>query len=255
MKNLMFVVLVGIVALGFGGQYASAAVNVDMELSLLSDVSGSMDTTEFNLVRQGYANAFNDVATWNKIAQGSLGKIAVNLVYWSGAAQQSEVVPWTLIDSFTASQAFAAAVLAAPRPFSGNTAPGSAINFDVPLFTNNFDGTRQVIDVSGDGSQNEGANTAAARDAALAGVVDQINGMPILGSEANLDIWYANNIQGGAGSFTLPAASFTDFERAVLEKIQIEVVGGVPEPATIVIWSLLGAFATVFVWKRKHKSA
>jgi hypothetical protein len=255
MRNLMFAVLVGIVALGFGGQYASAAVNVDMELSLLSDVSGSVDGSEFDLIRQGYAAAFNDPATYAKIAQGTLGKIAVNLVYWSGTNEQTQVVPWTLIGSFAQSQAFAAAVLAAPRTYSGSTAPGSAINFDVPLFTsNNYDSTRQVIDVSGDGAANEGADTATARNNALTAGIDQINGLVILG-EAGLQAWYNANVKGGAGSFVVAASSFQDFQRAVLEKIQIEVVGGVPEPATIVIWSLLGAFATAFVWKRKRKAA
>ncbi|MCC6125843.1 MAG: DUF1194 domain-containing protein [Pirellulales bacterium] len=254
MRSLMFAVLVGIVALGFGGQYASAAVDVDLELSLLSDVSGSMSTAEFDLVRNGYAAAFNNAATWTKISQGTLGKIAVNLVYWSGANQQSEVVPWTLIDSFAAAQAFATAVTNAARPFSGNTAPGSAINFDVPLFaSNNYDGTRQVIDVSGDGSQNEGANTATARDDALTAGIDQINGLAI--GDATLVAWYNANVKGGAGAFVSQASTFAAFEAAVLEKIQIEVVGGVPEPATIVIWSLLGTFATLFVLKRKSKAA
>ncbi len=106
-------------------------VAVDLELALLVDVSGSVDTTEFNLQRAGYVNAFNNPAVWNVIdglkSKGGTGKIAATFVYWAGGSQQQQAVNWTLIDSFAASQTFASAIGAADRPFSGSTAPGSAI--------------------------------------------------------------------------------------------------------------------------------
>jgi hypothetical protein len=117
---------------------STAATLVDLELALLVDVSGSVDTTEFNLQRAGYVNAFNNPAVWNVIdglkSKGGTGKIAATFVYWSGGSQQQQAVNWTLIDSFAASQAFASSIGAAARPFSGSTAPGSAINFIVPRF-------------------------------------------------------------------------------------------------------------------------
>ncbi len=236
-------------------------IAVDLELSLLLDTSGSVSTSEFALQRDGYVKAFNDISLWNTISQGKFGRIAVNYIYWSSSFQQQQAVGWTLIDSFAAAQTFASLVAATTRPFSGLTAPGSAINYATPLFgtetggiDNGFHSTRQVIDVSGDGSQNNGANTAAARDVALAAGVDAINGLPILGSEPNLDIWYQNNIQGGVNSFVLPAASFADFDIAIKQKLIKEIAppeppSKVPEPSAIA--GLLWLGGVVFGMKRK----
>jgi len=59
---------------------------------------------------------------------------------------------------------FADAIGAVVRPpFFGGTAPGSAIQFALPLFSsNNYDGQRWVMDVSGDDRANLGANTSLA---------------------------------------------------------------------------------------------
>ncbi len=219
---------------------ASAQTAVGVELVLLIDVSGSVDSTEYALQKNGYINAFNDVTLWNAISGSQFGNIAVTFVEWSGAAQQTQTVGWTLIDSFAAAQGFATSIGAVPRQFAGQTAPGSAINFAAPLFNNSYDG-RKVIDVSGDGSQNDGANTAAARDAAVAAGIT-INGLPILGSEAGLAAWYATNVQGGAGSFTLAADSFADFEVAIRQKL-IREITNVPEPTSLALvgLALLGA--------------
>jgi hypothetical protein len=210
----------------------ASAVSVNLELSLLVDVSGSVDAAEFNLQRGGYVNAFQNLlgnaAGFNSII-GAGNSIAVNFIEWSSGTEQQEVVGWTLIDSPLAAFNFGTLIGAAPRAFNGNTAPGSAIAFAAPLFNNNgFEGARNVIDVSGDGAQNTGANTAAARDAALAGGIDQINGLPILG-EAGLLAWYQNNIQGGVDSFTIPSATFGDFADAIERKLRIEI--GAPLPA------------------------
>jgi hypothetical protein len=214
------------------------AVGVALELQLLVDVSGSVDTNEYNLQKGGYAAAFQDPAIQAAIAAlAGSGGIAVQYVEWSSSNEQSVRVGWTQITDATSANNFATAINATTRAFSGVTAPGSAINYAVPLFNNNgFEGTRLVIDVSGDGSQNDGANTAAARNAAVAAGVT-INGLAILGSEANLDSWYQNNIVGGPGSFLVTASNFTDFENAVKSKIGREVTPA-PEPGTLALLGL-----------------
>ncbi len=143
---------------------------------------------------------------------------------------------WTLINDLASSQAFATAIGNAARPFGGSTAPGSAINFAVPLFNNNgFDGLSQIIDVSGDGRQNEGANTATARDNALLAGIQKINGLAILG-EAGLLAWYDANIKGGAGAF-VEAATFDTFAEAI-EKRLLEKASTPPSPAACCFWEL-----------------
>ena len=109
--------------------------SVDLELSLLIDVSGSVSSSEYELQIGGYADAFDDASLYeNIISQGLDGKIAVNFILWS--SQQQEVVAWTLIDSVSASQNFAQTIretllpeFGGSRPFSGGTNSGPAIDF------------------------------------------------------------------------------------------------------------------------------
>ncbi len=217
------------------------AVPVGLELALLVDVSGSVDASEYDLQKTGYVNAFKDPALAGILPADG---IAVTYIEWSGSSQQSQLVGWTHITDGASAAAFGDAIDATSRAFSGSTAPGSAINFTVPAFDNNgFEGTRLVIDVSGDGPQNSGANTANARDAALAAGIDAINGLPILTDIADLDTWYQNNVVGGAGGFLMVANDFSDFETAIKNKIQREVGGGggggtVPEPATLLLFAI-----------------
>ena len=103
--------------------------------------------------------------------------------------------------------------------------------------------------MSGDGSENDGANTITARNNALAAGIDQINGLPILGSEANLQTWYAANIQGGAGSFTIPAASFGDFAVAIEDKL-VREISGVPEPSSVILLATMLGMAAFTVRRR-----
>ena len=229
---------------------AQAITSVDLELALLIDVSGSVSAAEFDLQRQGYVNAFQDASIQAAIASGH--SVAAKVVYW--AAGQQTAVDWTLITDAASANSFAAAILAAGRPFSGSTGPGSAINFAAPtFFTNAFDGKRKIIDVSGDGAQNVGANTAAARDAALLSGIDQINGLPILG-EAGLEAWYNANIKGGTGAFVTAASGFDTFDAAVKLKIGREITGNLPEPSTYAMMGL-GLAMVGFLARRRKTEA
>ena len=233
--------------LGFGS--SAQAVPVALELALLVDVSGSVSAAEYNLQKSGYVNAFLDANVQANIASHA-GGIAVTYIEWSGGSQQAQLVNWFHITDAASATAFAATLNGVSRAFSGSTAPGSAIQFVTPQFsTNAFEGNRWVIDVSGDGAENNGVDTSNARDAALAAGVDAINGLPILG-EAGLLNFYTNNIKGGAGSFVLPAASFNDFEGAVAAKIGREIAQ-IPEPATLALFGL-GLFGFVASRRRKQ---
>ncbi|MBX3635453.1 MAG: DUF1194 domain-containing protein [Rubrivivax sp.] len=220
-----------------------SAADVGLELALLIDVSGSVDAGEYNLQKGGYVQAFQSAAVQNAIANSQLGKIAVTYIEWSGATQQVVGVNWTVIDCTggavacaASSNAFATAVNGVSRAFSGLTAPGSAINYVTPTFASNgIDGLRQVIDVSGDGAENDGANTAIARNNALAAGVDAINGLAIGG--AAITNWYAANIQGGTGSFTIGVNTFADFASAIQSKL-IREITNVPEPASLALVGL-----------------
>ncbi|WGV25046.1 DUF1194 domain-containing protein [Halotia branconii] len=80
-----FTAVAGIVSALAVSTTAKAATLVDLELSLLVDVSGSISTTEFNLQKQGYVDAFANASLFNDfISKGNTGKIAANLIYWAG---------------------------------------------------------------------------------------------------------------------------------------------------------------------------
>jgi hypothetical protein len=217
---------------------------VGVELLLLVDVSGSIDSSEYALQKQGYVNAFHNAAIQSQIASVPNG-VAVGYAEWSNGSSQQLLVNWTKLTDATSANNFANTLASTSRGSIGFTAPGSAINWGVPLFgSNGFDSSHMVIDVSGDGRQNTGANTKLAAANALAAGI-KVNGLPILGSQANLAAWYLDNIVTPGGGFLTVANDFNDFERALAEKISREISTPVPEPATIALvgFGLLGGMS------------
>lgn len=231
-KNRYAAIFAASAVLGLPCMAGSGSIFVDLELSLVVDVSGSVNNEEYALQMEGYALAFENPALHARVAGGREGQIAVNLIQFSSSAAES--IPWTLLDSATSSNAFAAQIRAATRLFFGGTSPDTGITLAASsLFSNNFESGRQVIDVSGDGAGFD-LDDRAARDAALAAGVDTINGLPILTDDPNLGEYYENNIVGGDDAFVQAADSFEDFEASVLEKLTRELGGDSSESARLV---------------------
>lgn len=207
-----------------GAQSEAEHAQVDLQLVLAVDVSGSVSDGRFELQKQGYAAAFRNPRVVNAIRSGMTQAIAVTMTQWTGPDLQVHIVPWTLIKDEATAHGFAAAIESAPRQlFSGGTSISGAIDHAVRLMpTSPHSGLRKVIDVSGDGANNRGRPAFLARDAAVAAGIT-INGLPILALEPDLDRHYWNQVVGGPGAFMVGAESYETFGEAVLKKLITEI--------------------------------
>lgn len=224
--------LIGLVALVIGSSAALCQTSVDLTLVLAVDASGSVDATRFNLQKQGYADAFANPKVLQAIRSGPLQAVAVAMVQWTGPAMQADVIGWTMISDKESADEFSAMIRATPRRlFGGGTSLSGAIDHAVRLLGQSpYEGTRRVIDVSGDGSNNSGRPPRQARDAAVnAGI--GINGLPILSVEPGLDLYYRDNVIGGPGAFVVAVDNFDQFADAILSKLVAEIAGS-PASAT-----------------------
>ncbi len=198
---------------------------VDLALVLAIDGSSSIDDREFTLQMRGYAAAFRDPQVIDAIRTGPNRRIAVTVVQWSNLYDQSQVIDWTVLDGPEATERFAASIIAAPRAVpAGSTSISGAIEYAMTLFRDpRAAAARRVIDVSGDGLNNMGRPPKTARDKAVAaGIV--VNGLAILTEVPALDIYFEDNVIGGAGSFAIAVPDFDAFAEAILKKLLREIV-------------------------------
>ncbi|MEL6818122.1 MAG: DUF1194 domain-containing protein [Pseudomonadota bacterium] len=217
---------------------SAETIEVDAELVLAVDVSRSMSAAELEIQRRGYAEALAGNEVSDAIARGLLGRVAIQYVEWAGQYNQRVVVDWTLIEGHTQAVAFADQLLAHKSPSMSRTSISGGINFSVHSLENNdYWGMRRIIDISGDGPNNQGPYVRRARDEALAaGIV--INGLPLMTRDGiysqfdieRLDLYYRDCVIGGPGAFIIPVLSWEEFPEAVRRKIVLELAGQPLEP-------------------------
>src|SRR5882757_9815506 len=205
---------------------------IDLALAMGIDISGSIDPDEARLQREGYVQAFNDPEIRRAILGGYNGRIAVAYYEWSDSWMQKLLLDWTLLDSEEAIAAFAQRLTDAPISIARRTSISGAIRYAIPLFGRSpYQPTRKVLDISGDGSNNDGALVTDMRYEALKERI-AINGLPIMNdrpnpfgfpNETDLDQYYLHCVTGGPRSFVEVARSFEDFPRAVRKKLLQEV--------------------------------
>lgn len=213
------------------------AQSVDVELILAVDVSYSMDMDELAIQREGYAQAIQSKEFLQALKAGPAGRIAVTYFEWAASNDQKIIIPWRLIDGPETADAVAAEIMKTPIRRASRTSISGAIGFAMPLFDEDpYHGLRRVIDISGDGPNNNGGPVTLARDAALEkGIV--INGLPIMVKEPsystmdidNLDYYYEDCVIGGPGSFVIAIKGREKFKEAIRTKLLMEVAGRTPD--------------------------
>ena len=213
-------------------------VEVDLELVLAVDVSLSMDSFEQQMQLQGYVDAFRDRQVLRAIETGLHKKIAVVFVEWGGVEFQNIKVPWTLIDSAESADKFAQLLSRRRLTALPLTSISTAVIFSAALFDDNgFKGERRVIDVSGDGPNNQGIIVTKARDVVVKRGIT-INGLPVMlrvGQAPGffdlekLDIYYEDCVIGGPGAFIVPVHEEKNFASAIRRKLIREISGAPPQ--------------------------
>lgn len=221
-----------------GGAYAQEGL-VDLELIIAVDISGSVDDDEAYLQRQGYIKAFRDPKVVEAIQRGLHGAIAVTYFEYAGSHHQLTLVDWKFINDPQSANEFADSLAFEPIMVNVWTSISGAILAGIDNFSRSpFKGKRRVIDISGDGANNDGVPVLLARKRALdTGIT--INGLPIVNDKPsrygrrqipNLDYYYIDCVIGGPGAFIIVANGFEDYARAVRRKLILEIAGAAPLP-------------------------
>ncbi len=218
------------------------ADDVDVALVLVTDVSRSIDDSEFKLEKDGYTSAFTSQKVLDAIRGGPAGKIAVAYVEFASSFEVRTVLDWTVIQDKASAQAFVARLAAEPRSFWGRTAISAGIDQAVQLLAETgMNATRHVIDVCGDGTNNAGREAAEARDAAVKSGIT-INGLAIINDHpvswtfahvqppGGLANYYRENVTGGPGSFVVEVHDFATFGEAMTRKLVDEIASGASVP-------------------------
>ena len=235
----IFVTLSAALCLLLAGTPARAD-DVDVALVLVTDVSRSIDDTEYTLEKNGYASAFTNDRVLEAIHGGPAGKIAVAYVEFASSFEVRTVLDWTVIRDRASAQAFVDRLSAAPRSFWGRTSISAGIDLAIQLLAETgLNAARRVIDVCGDGTNNAGREAADARDDAIkAGIT--INGLAIINDHpvswtfahvqppGGLANYYRENVTGGPGSFVLEVHDFSSFGEAMTRKLVDEIASDAP---------------------------
>jgi hypothetical protein len=221
-------------AVVFAAGTAVAQEAVDLELILAVDVSRSIDDEEAALQREGYAEAFRHPAVINAIQSNANRRIAVAYVEWAGTHYQKLTIPWMIVSDAASGERYANIIMNQPRVSERWTSISGAIDFSMRVFAlSPYKGTRRVIDISGDGVNNNGRPSSQARDEALAAGVT-INGLVIMNdrptpgfseyfSQPALDVFYREQVVGGPGAFVIAIEDFSTFAYAIRNKLIREI--------------------------------
>ena len=195
-----------------------------LALAFALDVSASVDEDEYRLQLDGLETALGDPAVrMAMLAPG--GGVALTAYEWSGARQQAEIAPWTLVLDEAGLDAFTGRIAAHTRRYGEfPTAVGYALGYGAVHMRKAPPCQRRVIDVSGDGVNNDGFGPAAAyREFDFTGIT--VNGLVIGGGNLELLSFYQREVAHGAGSFVEVAADYADYARAMRRKLLRELGG------------------------------
>jgi len=202
---------------------APAEAACRLALSLGLDVSSSVDAREYRLQTAGIAAALMAPEVQEAFLAAPGRPVMLHVFEWSGWQQQTDRLPWTPIETPDDLARVAAHLAGQGRSFEQYpTALGYALLFGGRALGERSDCERRTLDVSGDGTNNDGiAPELSRRDAALAGVT--VNGLVIGANVMTLGRYYRQFVIQGPGAFVESAEDYDGFERAMRRKLLREL--------------------------------
>ncbi len=215
---------------------SAQAAEVDAEICLAADGSGSITAEEFTFQRRGYAAAIMDRRVLDAIGQGIRGRVAIAHMEWGGPESMHKIVEWRVISDEASARQYGNDLLAAPRMARGYNSISNAILFcKAWMEENGIEAPRKVIDVSGDAGQRGGVPLDVARQEVLnAGII--INGLALhfrgggmsgpLGQP--LLRHFQQDLIGGPGAFALAVEEPSKFVESLVNKLVLEIAGTAP---------------------------
>jgi len=204
------------------GQPAGAGCR--LALALAVDVSRSIDAQDYVIQTDGLAAALSDREVRSAIF-GPEGEVALAIYYWSGKGYQDLVQPWVILDSPEALDAAIWEVRRTPRPAAPlATALGNALSYGLDLMGDAPDCERRVIDVAGDGRNNDGISVARTYEREdFTGIT--VNGLAVGEHEADIVDYYHDELIRGPDAFVEVAPRQTDYPEAIRRKLLRELEG------------------------------
>lgn len=195
-----------------------------IELALVVDASGSINSTEWNLQMQGYANALAAVVPTD-------GTVAVSVIRFGQTA--SVVRGMTDIDSTDALSALTSFFLSLSQSGNGSV---TCISCGILQANGTFtsDVGRKIIDVSTDGGWNTGVNPAGSAVGSSEWAVETGNADVVNA----IGIGITPNFAYGPDSFNMTAPDFAAFEAALTQKLKREITGEVPVPGALALFGV-----------------
>ena len=197
---------------------AVAQSHCRLALVLALDVSSSVDADEYILQRDGLAAALNDPLIRSAILDAD-GHVAMAIYEWSGRRQSAIVSNWTALEDDAAIDGLINRLVSAPRSHTRfPTAMGYALGYGAMLLARGPDCDRQVIDVSGDGENNDGFPPRLAyKNFPFTNVT--VNGLAVLGGSDDVLDYFHREVRFGFGAFVETSEGYQGYRDAMTRKL------------------------------------
>lgn len=195
-----------------------------LALALAVDVSRSIDAVDYAIQTEGMAAALEDAQVRGAIFAPA-GEVALAVYFWSGSGHQDLVQDWVLLDHPEALDRVIWRLRGTKRPETRlPTALGAALVYGAGLMDAAPPCARRVLDVAGDGRNNEGISVATAYTRAAFGDV-VVNALAVGEHEQGVARYFREEVIRGPGAFVEVAPRQVDYPPAIRRKLLRELEG------------------------------